>query len=255
MWQEERYQRIRLLLSKMQRVSTDRIMADLNVSRETVRRDLVDLEAMGELKRVHGGAVQVGDEAPIAERAQTHVKAKLAIARAAARLVSGSQTLFIDAGTTTTLLAEELAKLSGLTIVTNSIDVALKMRSSDPGQAKNETILLGGMIGSRAAATVGDGTVAEIFRYRADLALLSPVGVDHVRGATNYDRMETEVARAMVANAADVAILADFSKLGTNSRIGFCEPARIGTLVTDQKAESVDSYKSLKKAIKHIVLS
>ncbi|WP_396331506.1 DeoR/GlpR family DNA-binding transcription regulator [Burkholderia anthina] len=255
MWQEERYQRIRLLLSKMQRVSTDRIMADLNVSRETVRRDLVDLEAMGELKRVHGGAVQVGDEAPIAERAQTHVKAKLAIARAAARLVTGSQTLFIDAGTTTTLLAEELSKLSGLTIVTNSIDVALKMRSSDPGQAKNETILLGGMIGSRAAATVGDGTITEIFRYRADLALLSPVGVDHVRGATNYDRMETEVARAMVTNAADVAILADFSKLGTTSRIGFCEPARIGTLVTDQKAESVDSYKNIRKAIGNIVLS
>ena len=81
------------------------------------------------------------------------------------------------------------------------------MRSSDPAQARNETILLGGMIGSRAAATVGDGTVAEIFRYRADLALLSPVGVDAVRGATNYDRMETEVARAMVSNAADVAIL------------------------------------------------
>ncbi|THJ50164.1 DeoR/GlpR transcriptional regulator [Burkholderia sp. LS-044] len=255
MWQEERYQRIRLLLSKMQRVSTDRIMADLNVSRETVRRDLVDLEALGELKRVHGGAVQVGDEAPIAERAQTHVKAKLAIARAAARLVTGSQTLFIDAGTTTTLLAEELAKLSGLTIVTNSIDVALKMRSSDPGQARNETILLGGMIGTRAAATVGDGTVAEIFRYRADLALLSPVGVDAVRGATNYDRMETEVARAMVSNAADVAILADFSKLGTNSRISFCDPARIGALVTDAKAESVDSFKSLKKVIKNIVLS
>ena len=214
MWQEERYQRIRLLLSKMQRVSTDRIMADLNVSRETVRRDLVDLEALGELKRVHGGAVQVGDEAPIAERAQTHVKAKLAIARAAAGW-SRPQTLFIDAGTTTTLLAEELAKLSGLTIVTNSIDVALKMRSSDPAQARNETILLGGMIGSRAAATVGDGTVAEIFRYRADLALLSPVGVDAVRGATNYDRMETEVARAMVSNAADVAILISASSART----------------------------------------
>jgi len=59
----------------------------------------------------------------------------------------------------------------------------------------------------------------------------------------------------MVANAADVAILADFSKLGTNSRIGFCEPARIGTLVTDQKAESVDSYPSIKKVIRNIVLS
>lgn len=85
--------------------------------------------------------------------------------------------------------------------------------------------------------------------------MLSPVGVDHVRGATNYDRMETEVARAMVSNAAEVAILADFSKLGTHSRISFCEPARIGALVTDQKAESVDSFKSLRKVIKHIVLS
>ena len=47
----------------------------------------------------------------------------------------------------------------------------------------------------------------------------------------------------------------DFSKLGTNSRISFCEPARIGTLVTDAKAESVDSYKGLKKVIKHVVLA
>ncbi|WP_246637445.1 hypothetical protein [Burkholderia catarinensis] len=91
--------------------------------------------------------------------------------------------------------------------------------------------------------------------YRADLALLSPVGVDHVRGATNYNRMESEVARAMVSNAADVAILADFSKLGTNSRISFREPARIGALVTDQKAESVDSFRSIRKVIKNIVLS
>ncbi|WP_415859422.1 hypothetical protein [Burkholderia sp. BCC1977] len=83
--------------------------------------------------------------------------------------------------------------------------------------------------------------------------MLSPVGVDHVRGATHYDRMETEVARAMVTNAADVAILADFSKLGTHSRIGFCEPARIGTLVTDQKAESVDSDKRIRKVIRNIV--
>ena len=59
----------------------------------------------------------------------------------------------------------------------------------------------------------------------------------------------------MVSNAADVAILADFSKLGTNSRISFCEPARIGALVTDAKAESVDSFKSLKKVVKNIVLS
>ena len=58
MWQEDRHQRIRALLSTLQRVSTERIMADLGVSRETVRRDLLDLEALGELRRVHGGAIK-----------------------------------------------------------------------------------------------------------------------------------------------------------------------------------------------------
>ena len=249
MWQEERYQRIRLLLSKMQRVSTDRIMADLNVSRETVRRDLVDLEALGELKRVHGGAVQVGDEAPIAERA--HVKAKLAIARAAAGRAADA---VHRCGHDHDAAGRGTGEAVGLTIVTNSIDVALKMRSSDPAQARNETILLGGMIGSRAAATVGDGTVAEIFRYRADLALLSPVGVDAVRARPLRPDGNRSGARdgQQRGGRRDPA---DFSKLGTNSRISFCEPARIGTLVTDAKAESVDSYKGLKKVIKHVVLA
>ena len=72
MWQEERYQRIRALLSTLQQVSTDRIVGELG-SPETVRRDLLELEALGELRRVHGGAVPVHSEPPIAERVHTRV--------------------------------------------------------------------------------------------------------------------------------------------------------------------------------------
>ena len=181
MWQEDRHQRIRALLSTLQRVSTERIMADLGVSRETVRRDLLDLEALGELRRVHGGAIKPADEAPIAERAHIRVKSKTAIAKAAIGVIASGQTLFIDAGTTTSALAEELAKLANLTVVTNSIDVALKMRGATEQQAEaaNEVILLGGSISDRAMATGGSTTILEIHRYRADMALLSPVGIDH----------------------------------------------------------------------------
>jgi DeoR family fructose operon transcriptional repressor len=169
MWQEDRHQRIRALLSTLKRVSTERIMADLGVSRETVRRDLLDLEALGELRRVHGGAIKPADEAPIAERAHTRVKSK-----------------------TTSALAEELAKLANLTVVTNSIDVALKMRgvAEQQAEAANEVILLGGSISNRAMATGGSTTILEIHRYRADVALLSPVGIDPRHGATNYDHEE-----------------------------------------------------------------
>ena len=256
MWQEDRHQRIRALLSTLKRVSTERIMADLGVSRETVRRDLLDLEALGELRRVHGGAIKPAEEAPIAERAQTRVKSKTAIAKAATGLIASGQTLFIDAGTTTAALADELAKLANLTVITNSIDVALKMRGAPEQRAQpNEVILLGGALSERTLSTAGGTTVLEIQRYRADLALLSPVGIDHRHGATNYDRSETEVARAMVGNADSVVILADYSKIGQRSRMSYCTVDRIDLLITNKKASEVAGFAQLKRKLTKVILA
>ncbi len=247
MWQEERYQRIRALLSSLQQVSTDRIVGELGVSRETVRRDLLELEAMGELRRVHGGAVPVHSEPPIAERVHTRVKYKRAIARAAAGLVTSGQTLFLDAGSTTSMLADELAKLSGLTIITTSFDVALKVGAA--GSGANELLMLGGSVGGPVCATAGDITIAEIHRYRADVALLSPVGVDAECGATSYDLREAEVARAMAANAKQRILLADFSKIGLCSRVSYCEVNRIDHLITNTNAQKQPAYAALKAAV------
>ena len=247
MWQEERYQRIRALLSSLQQVSTDRIVGELGVSRETVRRDLLELEAMGELRRVHGGAVPVHSEPPITERVRTRVKYKRAIARAAAGLVTSGQTLFLDAGSTTSMLADELAKLSGLTLITNSFDVALKVGAA--GNGANDLIMLGGSVGGPVCATAGDITIAEIHRYRADVALLSPVGVDAECGATSYDLREAEVARAMAANAKQRILLADFSKIGLCSRVSYCEVNRIDHLVTNVNAEKMPAFAPLKTAV------
>ncbi|MDE1178905.1 DeoR/GlpR family DNA-binding transcription regulator [Paraburkholderia sp.] len=256
MWQEDRHQRIRALLSTLHRVSTERIMADLGVSRETVRRDLLDLEALGELRRVHGGAIRAADEAPIAERAHMRVKSKTAIVKAAVGVIASGQTLFIDAGTTTALLAEQLAKLANLTVITNSIDVALKMRRAvAQTEAGNEVILLGGTLSDRVLATAGGTTVLEIQRYRADVALLSPVGVDGQHGATNYDRAETEVARAMVANADSVVILADYSKVGQRSRMAYCAPDKIDMLITNRKATEIAGFATLKKKLGKVMLA
>ncbi len=139
---EERHQRIRALLTALHRVTTDRIAADLGVSRETVRRDVVELETRGELRRVHGGVVAVGPEPepPIAVRTQVRQKEKRAIAKAAARLVAPGQTLFLDFGSTVSALAEELATLSGLTIVTNAFGVAQAIADGK----RSDVRLLGG---------------------------------------------------------------------------------------------------------------
>lgn len=247
MWQEERYQRIRALLSTLQQVSTDRIVGELGVSRETVRRDLLELEALGELRRVHGGAVPVHSEPPIAERVHTRVKYKRAIARLAASLTASGQTLFLDTGSTTSVLADELARQSGLTIITNSFDVARKIGAA--GNGANEVLMLGGTVGGPVCATAGGVTVAEIHRYRADLALLSPVGVDAECGATSYDLREADVARAMADNARQRVLLADFSKIGVCSRMSYCAANRIDHLVTNASAQALPAYAALESVV------
>jgi DeoR/GlpR family transcriptional regulator of sugar metabolism len=97
--------------------------------------------------------------------------------------------------------------------------------------------------------------VLDVQRYRADLALLSPVGIDHRHGATNYDHAETEVARAMVANADRVAILADYSKIGQRSRISYCSVEKIDVLVTNRKAADVAGFAALKRKLPKVVLA
>lgn len=249
MWQKDRLHRIRSLLATYHRVTTDRIAAELKVSRETVRRDLIELESQGELQRVHGGAVLDDAEPPFAERTQTHVRAKKAIARQAALAVRSGQTLFLDAGSTTSILAEELSRLSGLTVITNSFDVAVHMGAAEANAARrNRVIVLGGDFGHSLPATFGATTILEIHRYRADVALLSPVAVDAEYGASSFDHQEADVARAMVANADRVAILADHSKLGRVSRVGYCPGNALGQLVTDKKATENPALAAFRQA-------
>ncbi|SFN27490.1 DeoR/GlpR family DNA-binding transcription regulator [Variovorax sp. OV329] len=250
MLQEARFHRIKALLTAHGEVSTERLVRDLLVSRETIRRDLQELETEGALRRVHGGgvALDIGGEAPLAVRQASRAREKKAIARAAVRLLSPGQTLLIDAGTTTAQLAEELSALAGLTVITNGLDVARTLNRDEHFRKANEVILLGGRLLTEAPATSGDLTIAEIQRYSADVALLSPVGICASHGASSFERSEAEVARAMVASARRCVILADHSKIGQRSRIAYASLAAIDTVVTDGGARRQPGLDELQKA-------
>lgn len=258
MWHEERHLRIRTLLATFGRISVDRIVAEMGVSRETVRRDLMDMEAAGELRRVRGGAVSIHEsgEPPFAERAQTRLKEKRLIARTAAALVQSGQTVFLDAGSTTTLLAEALSALSGLTLVTNSIEAAQKLREAD-GMANrdNRVVLLGGELSLELPATFGAATVNELSRYHVDLAMLSPYGIEASQGASSFDLQEAEIARAMVRHACRVMILADYSKIGVVGRVTYCESELIDHLIVDAKAVSQDGWDELAHRVKQFTVA
>lgn len=240
MWTPERHDRIISLLQQRQRLTTDAFAFELGVSKETVRRDLIELESIGKLKRTHGGAIpciSTGEtfaEASYLERARLHQAEKRAIAHAAAALIEAGSACFVDAGTSTHAFAQALLGHKDIHIVTNSIEIA-KTLSANPGI---EVHLLGGSLQREVPATSGDFTVNEIGRFHADYAVISPTALDPDKGALDFASHEAGVARAMLAHSRQNIILANSKKLGRISRVQVCATAAIDTLVTDKLAET-----------------
>lgn len=258
MLQETRLHRIRALLSTLNQVSTERIIKELGVSRETARRDIIELEAQGLAKRVHGGlmALNATPEPPLTVRSSVMAKEKRAIARAAAQLLQPGQTVFLDAGSTTTMLAEELRSMSGLTIITNSLNAALKLCAAEEHETlNNQVILLGGNMQAGAQETRGELTVDEIYRFRADVAVLSPVGLDAKHGASSFQPHEAAIARAMTRQAGRLILLADHTKLGLNSRMNYARIEQVSALVTDSSAATLPAFAALQQALPQVVLA
>jgi DeoR/GlpR family transcriptional regulator of sugar metabolism len=198
-------------------------------------------------------AITPDAEPPLAVRAQVRLAEKTRIARAAARLINPGQTLLLDAGSTMSVLARELATLSGRTIVTNSFEVATTIGSGLPRM--NKVLVLGGELGDTMPATYGTAAVSDVLRWQADIALLSPVGIDAHHGATSFDLAEADLARAMASAAKRVFILADHAKIGLTSRVGFCPVGRIDTLITDARAEGSPGLAALRSEIETVIVA
>ena len=254
MLEETRLHRITALLSTLNQVSTENIIQHLGVSRETVRRDVLKLEEQGKLKRVHGGIVSCALEVekPLEVRSTLRKEEKRSIVRETVKQLKSGQTIFIDAGSTTTMLAEELLSMSGLTVITNSLEIAKKL-SSLPDQ--HEVILLGGHMGRTAQATSGEITLNELSKYRADVAILSPVGLSDEAGASSFFHNEAAIASAMVKLANKTIILADSKKLGVISRVVYAMPTEINTIITDCKIELNEVINKLRASGSDIIVS
>ena len=222
------------ILRKVQtghRLVVEGLAAEFTSSRETIRRDLAELDRQGLLRRVHGGATaspRKQEEGPFQNRMRQQVAVKRAIARHMAKALLPGDSFFIDTGSTTLFLAEEIAKLNQLTVITNSADIAELCQRGEG----NRVILIGGEFRGPGRETVGAMALAQIGQLRAARAILTVAAVTE-RGVFDIDPQEAEVARAMVAQADEVTILADATKMGRAGVFEVCPMARVGRIVTD----------------------
>ncbi|SHO58936.1 DeoR/GlpR family DNA-binding transcription regulator [Vibrio quintilis] len=258
MLQHVRLHRIQTLLSNHQQVSTERLIRELGVSRETIRRDIITLENQNLVRRVHGGIVAIQkpqQEAPLTERQARQTKEKKAIAQTLAEMLSPGQTIFLDSGSTTTRVAEALSTMSGLTIITNNIQAALCLNASEGReQLNNQILLLGGDLQADAKETRGEETLNTVYRYRADVAVLSPVGICS-HGTSSFYHWESAIAEAMIRQSNQCILLADHTKIGKQSRFYYARPEQVTSVITDSKAVELAQFNELEQLYRQIMIA
>jgi DeoR/GlpR family transcriptional regulator of sugar metabolism len=208
----ERRQFILEILRRDQKVLSSELSAVLNVSEDTIRRDLRELASSGRLKRVHGGALLTSPAtASYADRQKQAPKEKEAIARAAAKLVCPGQVVILDGGTTTLQVTRHLPLDLQATIVTNSPPIAIALAE----HPYIEVVMLGGQLYKKALVNVGTVTIETLRMIRADLCMLGVCSLHPEVGISVTNLEEAHVKRAMIAGSAEVVGLVTAAKLDT----------------------------------------
>jgi DeoR family glycerol-3-phosphate regulon repressor len=202
------------------------------VSEETIRRDVRQLEQAGRVQKIHGGVCLPGGvlEPTYRQRMRDQAEAKQRIAQRALALVRPGMTLLLDSGTTTLWLARALGHVRDLTVITNSMEIAAQVLGH-PGQ---RLYVAGGAVDPDYHAAFGSEAIDYCRQFAPDLTVLSMGAVDPVRGFLDFDAGEAAFKRSLLPQARRVAVLCDATKF---DKSGFVHVAGFGDvhdLVTDQ---------------------
>jgi DeoR family fructose operon transcriptional repressor len=229
---EERQQEILRRARADGRVDVMSLADEFAVTSETIRRDLTVLERAGAVRRVYGGAVAVGRppvDPALSARDSLMTTEKERIAKTALAEVPNEGAIIIDAGSTTGRLAEILPADRELTVIVNSLPLAVLLAP----RTNLTVILLGGRIRRSTFATVDDWLLQPLSQMYVDAAFMGAGGLSLERGLTTPDPGEASVKAAMMGAARRSILLADHTKVGNDSLARFGSLADVDLLVTD----------------------
>jgi DeoR/GlpR family transcriptional regulator of sugar metabolism len=240
----ERRQAILGVLARDGKVVAARLVDDLGVSEDTIRRDLRELAGQGLVQRVHGGALPPAPQpGSFTDRRRTAPQAKVALAEAAVRVLAGARVVLLDGSTTNLEVARRLPADRDCTVLTNSPPIAATLAAHPCA----EVVVIGGRLDKDAQVTVGASAVDFIRSLRADACVLGVCALHPEVGLSTDDLEEAQVKRAMVAASADVIALATADKLRAASPYLVAPVGGLTHLVSDADApdELLDPYRAL----------
>ncbi|MEK3721497.1 DeoR/GlpR family DNA-binding transcription regulator [Paenibacillus sp. FSL H8-0034] len=233
---EERKRTIIELLDNNGEVTTAELVSLLQVSKETIRRYLDDLEAQGKLRKIYGGAVKrsyAQEEPPYLDRVTLYQKQKTQIGRLSAGLVKDGDVLFLDEGTTSLSIVPYLNQ-HDLTIITHSFPIStLLIERSNRHTFKGRVLFLGGEISVKQARCSGSITETMLSHYYVDKAFISVDGLHPEAGITSMDEGKALISRKAIQQTNDVIVISDSSKLGQRFPYKISDSEHISRIVCD----------------------
>lgn len=237
MLKEERFQIILNQLGHEQKVYLGHLSTLLNVSEDTVRRDIKELADQGLLKSVRGGAVPHSPGPHhFRDRMKYDNEQKQIVATKALNSLKDGQVVIFDGGTSTMLIAQMLPKDLRLTVITNSFPIASLLEEHE----YVEVLFAGGRLLKNSFVTIGNDAIQFFKKFRADICLLGICSIHAELGITGPDFEESEVKRTMIESSREVIALATSEKLGTAEAYYVCPTERLSAIITDQPGDHED---------------
>jgi DeoR/GlpR family transcriptional regulator of sugar metabolism len=215
-------------------LSTD-LSSLLQISDDTIRRDLKELAEEGKILKVHGGAASKSFVAPFNAQNEVYaVNEKREIARKTLSLLKNDMVVLTEGGTTILELAKMVPDNLRVTFFTISPQVAITL--SD--HSNLDVITIGGKLNKNANLHIGSSVINQLAEVKVDLCLLGANAFSAVEGLTDMDWEVVQVKKALIRSSKKVAVLSISEKLNTAQRIRICDTNQINYLITELSADS-----------------
>lgn len=237
------------MLYETRSVKISQLTKSFDVSRETIRKDLYDMEEQGLIQKVHGGAIlsKANHETDYLNRKNINDSEKRCIAKKAADFVSNGDTIYIDYGTTASYFVNEILAMEDLTIITASLPIAIELSNF----TDFEIVLIGGSIRKNEKSLYGPIAHRVLQNLYVDKGFFGIGGVDPEAGLTNFHMGESDISKLMIQHSKMSIMMADYSKFNTVAMNQVASLDDINVLITDDKTD-LATLKNLETKVENV---
>ncbi|MDW0114313.1 DeoR/GlpR family DNA-binding transcription regulator [Sporosarcina saromensis] len=247
----ERQNKIVELLTVHKVLKISELTNRLQVSVDTLRRDVNLLTKAGKIEKIYGGVKIVETkfgESTINERMISNLAQKESIAQACSEYITDGDCIYIDSGSTTYQIAKYIKNRKNLTVVTNSIPVISELMTSDV-----ELVIIGGKIRKNEQSVVTYDYLFNFDELNILKAFVCASGITIEKGISDYNLEEAITRKKMIERSKFVYVAADSSKFGKDVTINIAPLNKVDYLITDDEIDST-FIRSFKKAGSHLVV-